>query len=60
MKRLLTTLAIIILLASCKTREKLYVQAMVKTEYGYKKIGDPRPHIVLLGDTIQVIYQKKF
>lgn len=48
------------MIASCKTREKLMVQAMVKTEHGYKRVGYPKPHLVLLGDTINVIYNKKF
>lgn len=59
MKKIILIL-IIGTMMSCKSRENLYVQAMVKTEHGYKRVGSPKPHLVLLGDTINVIYNKKF
>lgn len=52
-------IVIAVLFCSCKTSENLYTQQMVKTEYGYKKIGKPKPHIILLGDTINVVYNKR-
>jgi len=46
-------------LYSCKPVAKtMYVQPMVKTMNGFEKVGKPYPHIVLLGDTVKVIFAK--
>jgi len=46
-------------LYACKVEQQLYVQPMIKTMTGYEKLGKPYPHVVLLGDTVKVIYAKK-
>lgn len=48
------------LLSACSNSKQMYVQEMIKTEDGYRKVGKPYPHKVLLGDTIRFLYKKKF
>ena len=57
MKKLLTIA--LIGLISCKTTSKFYVQDLVKTPTGFKKVGQPYEHTVNEGDTVKAMFKRK-